>query len=111
VKTSLPTIQGVSVIRSTSVILQDYRNDLDALRNVLLATPSGAQIPLGEVAKVELSPGPSMIRDEDAQLTGYVYIDLSTADLRIVRRPGFSVFSIRKLRLPSGLHPEVVGRV
>ncbi len=35
-------------------------------------TPSGAQILLGEVAKVELSPGPSMIRDEDAQLTSHV---------------------------------------
>ena len=60
--------------------LQDYRNDLDALRAVLIMTPSGAQIPLGQVAKVELSPGPSMIRDEDGRLTGYVYIDLATSD-------------------------------
>ena len=37
-------------------------------------------IPLGEVAKVDLSPGPSMIRDEDARVTGYVYIDLATND-------------------------------
>jgi Cu(I)/Ag(I) efflux system membrane protein CusA/SilA len=60
--------------------LQDYRNDLDALQAVLIMTPSGAQIPLGQVAKVELSPGPSMIRDEDGRLTGYVYIDLATSD-------------------------------
>jgi copper/silver efflux system protein len=43
-------------------------------------TPSGAQIPLGEIAQVKLSQGPSMIRDEDARLTGYVYIDLATSD-------------------------------
>ena len=60
--------------------LQDYRNDLDSLRRVLITTPSGAQIPLGEVASVEVTPGPSMIRDEDAQPTGYVYADLTTSD-------------------------------
>ncbi len=60
--------------------LADYRDNLDALRRVLVMTPSGAQIPLGEVAKVEIGPGPTMIRDEDGELTGYVYIDLSTSD-------------------------------
>src|SRR5215469_3656325 len=43
-------------------------------------TPGGAQVPLGEIARVDLSPGPSMIRDEDARLTGYVYVDLATND-------------------------------
>ncbi len=74
------TVQGRERYPINVRYLQDYRNDLEALKRVLLATPSGAQIPLGQVAKVELSPGPSMIRDEDAQLTGYVYIDLSSND-------------------------------
>jgi Cu(I)/Ag(I) efflux system membrane protein CusA/SilA len=60
--------------------LPDYRGNLDALRAVLLATPSGAQVPLGEVAALTLEPGPTMIRDEDGELTGYVYVDLSTSD-------------------------------
>ncbi len=74
------TVQGRERYTINVRYLQDYRNDLNALKSVLLMTPSGAQIPLGEVAKVELSPGPSMVRDEDAQLTGYVYIDLSSND-------------------------------
>jgi copper/silver efflux system protein len=95
------TIQGRKRYPINVRYLQDYRNDLDALRNVLLATPSGAQIPLGEVAKVELSPGPSMIRDEDAQPTGYVYIDLSTNDYgSYVDRAQRALD--QKLRLPSG---------
>jgi Cu(I)/Ag(I) efflux system membrane protein CusA/SilA len=57
-----------------------FRADLPALRAVLLATPSGGQIPLGDVASVSLSRGPSMIRDEDGQLTGYVYLNLDTTD-------------------------------
>ena len=95
------TIQGRERYPINVRYLQDYRNDLDALRNVLLMTPSGAQIPLGEVAKVELSPGPSMIRDEDAQLTGYVYIDLSSSDYGSYVDRAQRVLD-QKLRLPSG---------
>jgi Cu(I)/Ag(I) efflux system membrane protein CusA/SilA len=95
------TVQGRERYPINVRYLQDYRSDLDALRNVLLMTPTGAQIPLGEVAKVELSPGPSMIRDEDAQLTGYVYIDLSTSDYGSYVGRAQRVLD-RKLRLPSG---------
>jgi Cu(I)/Ag(I) efflux system membrane protein CusA/SilA len=80
---------------------RDFRDDLDELGRVLIATPSGAQIPLGEVAKISFSRGPSMIRDEDAQLTGYVYIDLNTRDYG-----GFVEKADRllknKLKLPAG---------
>jgi Cu(I)/Ag(I) efflux system membrane protein CusA/SilA len=55
---------------------QDFRNSLDRVRTVLVGTPSGSQIPLGQVARVSLSHGPAMIRDEDGQLTGYIYVNL-----------------------------------
>lgn len=57
---------------------RDFRDNIDELRQVLIATPSGAQIPIGEVATISFSRGPAMIRDEDGALTGYVYIDLNT---------------------------------
>ena len=59
---------------------RDFRDNVEELRRVLIGTPSGAQIPISEVAKVSFSRGPSMIRDEDGALTGYVYIDLNTND-------------------------------
>jgi Cu(I)/Ag(I) efflux system membrane protein CusA/SilA len=59
---------------------RDFRDNVEELRRVLIGTPSGAQIPISDVAKVSFSRGPSMIRDEDGALTGYVYIDLSTND-------------------------------
>ena len=59
---------------------RDFRDDIPALERVVLATPSGAQIPLSQVASISFSRGPSLIRDEEAQLTGYVYFNLSTAD-------------------------------
>lgn len=57
-----------------------FRENLEELQRELIATPSGSQIPIGEVAKISFSRGPSMIRDEDARLTGYVYIDLKIHD-------------------------------
>ncbi len=59
---------------------QDFRNDLPALNRVLLATPTGAQVPIGEVAHISFSRGPAGIRDEEGELTGYVYLDLNTHD-------------------------------
>ena len=59
---------------------RDFRDDVEELQRVLISTPSGAQIPVSEVAKVSFSRGPSMVRDEDGALTGYVYVDLNTND-------------------------------
>jgi copper/silver efflux system protein len=74
------TIQGRDRFPINVRYLRDYRDDLPTLRQMLIMTPSGAQIPLGEVAKITLSKGPSMIRDEDARLTAYVFVDLTTSD-------------------------------
>ena len=60
--------------------MRDFRDNVDELRRVLIATPSGAQIPLEQIAKLSFSHGPAMIRDEDGKLTGYIYIDLNTKD-------------------------------
>ena len=57
-----------------------FRDSPERLAQVLVATPSGAQIPLGQVAGISISNGSSMIRDEDGALTGYVYVDLKTTN-------------------------------
>jgi copper/silver efflux system protein len=59
---------------------RDFRDNVEKMRGVLIGTPSGAQIPLGQVASISFSHGPVMIRDEDGTLTGYIYIDLKTTD-------------------------------
>jgi len=57
------------------------RDDLGQLQRVLVSTPGGAQIPLGELADIRLALGPSMIRDENGLLAGYVYVDMGDRDL------------------------------
>jgi Cu(I)/Ag(I) efflux system membrane protein CusA/SilA len=44
---------------------RDFRDNVEELRRVLIATPSGAQIPIDQVARISFSRGPAMIRDED----------------------------------------------
>jgi copper/silver efflux system protein len=63
---------------------RDYREDLSALRRVLLPLPSGqGQIPMEEIADVVLAQGPSMIRDENGLLAGYVYVDFDTSKIDV----------------------------
>jgi len=80
---------------------RDFRDNVEALTRLLIATPTGAQIPIGEVAKVSFSRGPSMIRDEDAALTGYVYIDLNTTDYGSFVTQADTVLR-QQLALPAG---------
>ena len=58
-----------------------FRDSLPELERVLVKTPTRAQIPLGQLAAITLTPGPAMIRDENGQLAGYVYIDTATSDI------------------------------
>jgi copper/silver efflux system protein len=80
---------------------RDFRDNVDQLRRVLIASPSGAQIPIEQVARISFSRGPAMIRDEDGKLTGYVYIDLNTKDYGGFVRQASNTLA-QKLSLPAG---------
>ena len=58
-----------------------FRDDVEQLKRVLVPTPSGAQIPLAQVADIVLRSGPAMIRDENGLLAGYVYVDMTGRDI------------------------------
>jgi Cu(I)/Ag(I) efflux system membrane protein CusA/SilA len=60
---------------------RDYRSDIDTLERVLVTTPSGAQIPLSQIATITMKTGPGMIRDENGRLSGYVYVDVAGRDV------------------------------
>lgn len=61
----------------------DFRQDMEKIKRVLISAPTGAQIPLSEIARVKVNDGASMIRDENASLVGYVYIDIDPAKIDI----------------------------
>jgi Cu(I)/Ag(I) efflux system membrane protein CusA/SilA len=60
---------------------REFRSNVSRLRRVLVPTPSGAQVPMAQLADIRLLEGPSMIRDENGQLAGYVYVDMTGRDV------------------------------
>jgi copper/silver efflux system protein len=61
---------------------RELRDDQDRLKRVLIPTPSGAQIPLGQIADLVVTQGPSSIADEAGTLAGLVSVAVSGRDLR-----------------------------
>ncbi|HVN85114.1 MAG TPA: CusA/CzcA family heavy metal efflux RND transporter [Candidatus Binatia bacterium] len=75
------TIEGRERYTVNVRYAREQRDNLEALQRVLVPTMSGAQIPLAQIADLRLTSGPSMIRDENGMLAGYVYVDLSGRDI------------------------------
>lgn len=57
------------------------RDNLQMLRRVLIPTPTGAQIPLSQVAELKLRRGPPVIKTEDARPNAWIYVDIKTSDI------------------------------
>ncbi len=75
------TVEGRERYAISVRYAREYRDDLDQLREIRVPSPSGAQIPLGTIADIHKVEGPAMIRDENGQLAGYIFIDVSGRDI------------------------------
>jgi Cu(I)/Ag(I) efflux system membrane protein CusA/SilA len=75
------TIEGRERYPINIRYLRDYRSTVDRLKRTMIATESGAQIPIAQLADIKLLSGPGMIRDENARLSGYVYVDIAGRDI------------------------------
>ena len=85
-----------------------FRSDLWNLKRVLVETPTGAQVPLEQLADLRITSDPGAIKTEAAQPVGYVYIDMAGRD------PGGYIEDAkaaveRNVRLPAGYHLEWSG--
>jgi copper/silver efflux system protein len=58
-----------------------FRETPEQLKEILVPTPDGQHIPLGELARIEIADGPPMIRSENARLAGWVFVDIADRDL------------------------------
>jgi len=61
----------------------DFRQTQSSIERILISAKSGAQISLGEIAEVHFKEGPAMIRDENASLVGYVYVDVNLEEMDV----------------------------
>src|SRR5262249_51763147 len=87
---------------------RDFRSSVDALRRVLVATPSGAQIPLGQLAEIRFRTGPAMLRDEGGRLYSYVFADTARPIEDYVQDARRAV--AQSVQLPPGTRLEWAGQ-
>lgn len=82
---------------------RELRDEPERLERVLVATPSGAQVPLTQLARIRPTMGPPVIKSEDAELVGYVYVDVAGRDLGGYVEEAKRVVE-EKVQMPSGYH-------
>ncbi len=75
------TVEGLERYPLNVRFARELRDDVPALRELLVSTPSGAQVPLGQLATISINPGAPMVRSENAQRTAWVFVDIAGRDL------------------------------
>jgi Cu(I)/Ag(I) efflux system membrane protein CusA/SilA len=80
---------------------RELRDDLSRLRRVLVPVASGAQVPLDQLADIQLLSGPSMLRNENGFLAGYVFVDIAGRDVGTYVEEAKRVVA-EKIALPAG---------
>ncbi|MFP3868403.1 MAG: efflux RND transporter permease subunit [Desulfobacteraceae bacterium] len=75
------TVEGLERYPVNVRYFQDYRENLPALKRMLIPTPSGAQVPITHMAKIKIHQGPPMIKSEGARPTAWVFVDIGDIDV------------------------------
>ncbi len=88
---------------------REFRDDLEALKRILVSTPTGARIPISQVADLERTTGPPMIRSEDGQLAGFVFVDVTGRGIADYVADAKAVVAER-ITLPAGYRLEWAGQ-
>ena len=98
------TVEGLERYPINLRYPHELRDNLPALKQALVATPLGAQVPLGQLASFAIHQGPPMVKSENARLTSWVFVDIAGIDVgtyvknaqravaeRVSLPPGYSI--------------------
>jgi Cu(I)/Ag(I) efflux system membrane protein CusA/SilA len=80
-KTIGTTVEGRERYPISVRYSRDFRDNIEVLKRVLVATPTGNQVPLSLLADIRYRTGPPDIRNENGQLVGYVFLDIAKGDV------------------------------
>lgn len=87
---------------------REYRDDPEQLGKVLVATPTGAQVPLSQVADIRFVQGPPMLTSEGGKLLSYVFVDTDRPIADYVKEARAVV--AREVKLPPGVRLDWSGQ-
>src|SRR5205823_9405208 len=72
------TVEGRERYSINTRYARDFRQDIDALKRVLVPTPTGAQVPIELLADIRYKSGPPEVRSEDGKPVGFVFVDFTS---------------------------------
>lgn len=75
------TVEGLERYPVNIRYARELRDDIESLKRVLVPTPRMEQVPLGQLAAIEIVKGPPAIKSENARLNAWIYVDLTTSDV------------------------------
>ena len=100
------TVEGLERYSVNLRYDRDFRENLDALRQIIVPTPNGAQIPLGQIATLKLVRAPMGIKSEGAVPNAWIYVDVKNIDIgtyvRMAQRAVSEAVASKRISLPSG---------
>ncbi|CAN5673395.1 CusA/CzcA family heavy metal efflux RND transporter [soil metagenome] len=95
------TVEGLQRFPINVRYPRELRDSVEKLRQLSILTEHGAQISLGDVATIQISDGPPMLKSENARLSGWVYVDIRGRDLSSVVHDMQQVV-MKQVKLPAG---------
>jgi hypothetical protein len=103
------TVEGRERYPVNARYARDFRQDIDALKRVLVATPTGAQVPIDLLADVRYKTGPPSVRSENGKLVGFVFVDITTSDIEGYVRKASQQLG-QHIQYPPGYYIEWAGQ-
>lgn len=95
------TVEGLERYPVSLRYSRELRDNIDDLKRVLIPTPDGQQIPLGQVASFETNKGPMVIRSEGSRPNSWVFVDIRGTDIGSYIKSAQKVVN-EKISLPTG---------
>jgi Cu(I)/Ag(I) efflux system membrane protein CusA/SilA len=103
------TVEGRERYPVNTRYARDFREDLDALKRVLVPTPTGAQVPISMLADIQYKTGPPSVRSENGKLVGFIFVDITTSDIDgYVRKASQHIG--QRIQYPPGYYVEWAGQ-
>ncbi|MBT3175848.1 MAG: efflux RND transporter permease subunit [Desulfobacula sp.] len=95
------TVEGLERYPVNLRYQRELRDNVDMIKRVLIPSPSGAQVPLAQLADISIHKGPAGIKSENSKRTAWVYVDLKDIDVGTYVKNAMKIVD-KKIKIPSG---------
>src|SRR5216117_2628327 len=103
------TVEGRERYPVNTRYARDFREDIDALKRVLVPTPTGAQVPISLLTDIRYKTGPPSVRSENGKLVGFVFVDVTTSNIDGYVRAA-SQRMAQTIQFPAGYYIQWAGQ-